>query len=78
MSPKYTELFIIHYTGSTDDLRDYIKQIQGIVSFSLSTDHTVVENREIEANITYDSHRTDRTQIANKIEQLENATITFG
>ena len=77
MNEKYTELFRVPYSGSASHLREQIKAIDGVESVSLSTEYAEIES-EVDCEIQYDTHLTDRTVIAQQIEGIrETGSVTF-
>lgn len=69
MSETYTELFCVPFNGTVSQLRSQMSVIEGIESASIGTRYEEVDT-ELDCEIQYDSHATDRTLIAEQIEAI--------
>lgn len=74
----YTERFTITYSGSVSDLNDNISDVSGVTNFS-SSGHNGDVDTTLNYDISYDTEITDRTGVANRIEQIGGVTdVTLG
>jgi hypothetical protein len=80
MSEEYTELFKVEYNGKVSDLHSLISSITGVEKCMISEkSYEIVHDDVIDCEIRYNSHVTDRTKIANKLEENEDvSTVLFG
>lgn len=84
--PEYTELFIIEFEGTVSDLEDGLDALDGLEhhslkrpGFRLSSSMEVESDTELHADIKYNTHQTDRTQLALQIEEIEGVSeVTLG
>lgn len=68
---EFNEHFDITYTGTVSDLTDLIESVNSVKSAD-TTDHAPYESVEeatLNYTIIYDAHATDRTTIANSLEE---------
>lgn len=84
--PKYTELFIVEFQGTLQNLKEHIEELDGVYDVSISKPgFRIVSSMEfgspmeLHSDIGYNSHKTDRTRLATEIEELDGVTeVTLG
>lgn len=78
MGDKYTELFEVSYSGNVGDLTSHIKSAAGVERASTSEpSHRNIES-SVQYEIKYDTHLTDRTELALYIEGFSGVDeVTF-
>ena len=73
-----TELFTITYNGSVSDLNNHISDVSGVTNFS-GSGHNGDVDTTLNYDVSYDPELTDRTDVANRIEQIGGVTdVTLG
>lgn len=76
---QFVELFKITYTGNVGDLRTNIEDIDGVDSASHSKHPYMDVDTTLDFDLAYDSHLTDRTSLANEIEDIDGVEdVIFG
>jgi len=79
MAEEYTELFVVDYTGTVSDLETSITQLTGVEGASTSERSHRDVDTELDFEIRYNTHQTDRTRLANAIENINGVSeVTFG
>jgi hypothetical protein len=75
----YTELFTITYSGSVTALNNHISDLSGVTDVSSSGQDSGDVDTTLNYDISYDPELTDRTDVANSIEQIGGVTdVTLG
>jgi len=69
----YTELFRFEYCGEIRDILEHVVNIDGVKEASSNKRSYHEVNGQISLDIKYDSYETDRTQVAQQIEKIEDA-----
>lgn len=80
MSEEYTELFKVGYNGKVSELYTLIKSITGIEKCMISREsYEILNDDVVDCEIRYNSHITDRTKIANTLEESDDVSdVLFG
>jgi hypothetical protein len=79
MSEQYTELFVIQYNGQLTDILNAIESTSGVQKARCSQPTHRTVDEPIDVEITYDTHETDRTRLAQQIETYNGVQeVTFG
>lgn len=79
MGDSYKELFKVDYNGTVSELTDAINSLDGVERAATGEAAHREVYKTLDYNITYDTHLTDRTQVANNIEAIDGVeSVTFG
>lgn len=79
MSTQFQELFKVEIEGNVGTLESEIQKQTGVESVSTDEDAYMDVGTVVDCEITYDSHETDRTELANSIEAIDGVgSVMFG